>query len=109
MSNYVSPHDVHSPKDRWNLIAVLDEATMDDCALAIGRWELEARIALRWNGGSDSAIGNPQSRGIPTWFILPEKYRKVVLEGAGLSEDKYNLARGIFHDLCPYNELPAGK
>jgi hypothetical protein len=38
---------------------------------------------LRWNGDSEDqrfpGIGNPQSRGVPTWFILPEEIAEVVI------------------------------
>ena len=42
------------------------------------------KIGIRWNiaysewddyrkqNGQDECIGNPQSRGIPTWFVLPD-------------------------------------
>ncbi len=34
-------------------------------------------LAIRWNGRADAEIGNPQSRGLATWFIVPRQ-----LEGA---------------------------
>jgi hypothetical protein len=38
------------------------------------------RIGIRWNGGDDGpGIGNPQSRGNATWFILPEELAEVIL------------------------------
>lgn len=42
------------------------------------------KLGIRWNiaysewddyrkqNGQDECIGNPQSRGIPTWFVLPD-------------------------------------
>jgi hypothetical protein len=45
------------------------------------RWDGDPAVAVRWNGG-DSApfqgLGNPQSRGIPTWFILPDSIADLV-------------------------------
>jgi hypothetical protein len=43
-------------------------------------WEGRERIGIRWNGGDDGpGIGNPQSRGNATWFILPEELEEVIL------------------------------
>src|SRR5439155_8708453 len=77
VGKYVTPEEVVSPKRHWSLIAVLDDD--DRSTLAIGRWDGEAVLAMRWNGNKDNPIGNPQSRGLATWFILPEKYWEGVL------------------------------
>lgn len=95
-SAIVSPHDVHSPKEHWNLIAVLDEGKQDRGALAVGRWDGEPVLAIRWNGTPDNIIGTPQSRGIPTWFIVPRKWNEALLEHSGLPSDKVTLARNFF-------------
>lgn len=94
--SYISPNHVLSPKLHWSLIAVLDDEGEYQSALAIGRWNGKPVLGMRWNGGSENNLGNPQSRGIPTWFIIPDKYREAVLEGAGLSEDKMTLVRTFF-------------
>lgn len=48
------------------------------------KWENTYKLGIRWNiaysewddyrkqNGQDECIGNPQSRGIPTWFVLPD-------------------------------------
>ena len=28
-------------------------------------------LAMRWNGNKENPLGNPQSRGLSTWFIVP--------------------------------------
>ena len=100
MKNFIRPEDVHSPKQHWNLIAVLDDGigngAHNNCALAIGRWDKQPVLAIRWNGNDDNPIGNPQSRGFPTWFIVPEKYREALLQQGGLAPDKLTLARSFF-------------
>lgn len=71
-TNYISPADVISPKLHWSLIAVLEDEGPQEIALAVGRWDNKPVLAIRWNGDNDgNPIGNPQSRGLPTWFILP--------------------------------------
>ena len=96
VSKGVRPGDVHSPKAKWNLIAVLDDGNDDGCALAIGRWAGVPVLAMRWNGDDQNPIGNPQSRGIPTWFIVPKKYNEALLQGGGITADKLSLARTFF-------------
>lgn len=100
MKNFIRPEDVHSPKQHWSLIAVLDDGigngSHNNCALAIGRWDKQPVLAIRWNGNDGNPIGNPQSRGLPTWFIVPEKYREALLQQGGLTSDKLTLARSFF-------------
>jgi len=86
---------VLSPKRHWVLVAVLDEGSEEDSALALGRWDNKPVLAMRWNGSNDNPIGNPQSRGFPTWFVVPEEYRKEILK-ALIEEDKRSLARNFF-------------
>ncbi len=99
--SYIKPTDVHSPKLRWVLIAVLDEAKEGDCALALGRWDGEVTLAMRWNGHDDNPIGNPQSRGLPTYFRVPAKYHEALLTSGTLSPDKLILARSFILEPSP--------
>ena len=92
----ILPEDANSPRQRWSLIDVLDDGKNDKGALAIGRWDNKPVLAMRWNGDEDNPIGNPQSRGLATWFILPEKYIEAVLRLGGLSSNKVALARSFF-------------
>ena len=93
----VPPEEVLSPKAHWGLVAVLDDGSQDGsgagCALAVGRWDGKPVLALRWNGDQNNTIGNPQSRGIPTWFIIPDKFNEAILTSGGLAADKLAVAR----------------
>jgi len=51
---------------------------------------------MRWNGTKDNQIGSPQSRGIPTWFIVPAKYQEAILQSGSITNDKLALVRGFF-------------
>jgi hypothetical protein len=43
-------------------------------------WDSERCIGFRWNGTSERPLGNPQSRGLPTWTILDRRLHKAVTE-----------------------------
>jgi hypothetical protein len=90
---YIKPADVVSPKVHWSLIDVLLDRGEGDCAYALGIWDGERRIGFRWNGTSESELGNPQSRGLPTWTMLDPEMHKQILEQ--LPPDKLAIARGF--------------
>ena len=89
--SYISPTDCHSPRAHWNLVTVLDDRGPNDTSLAVGRWDGNPCLAIRWNGCDGARVGNPQSRGLPTWFILPGDYAEKILVLLPLA--KQNLAR----------------
>jgi len=88
---YIRPSEVRSPKAYWHLFAVLVDRGPGDCAFALGEWNGKPRIGFRWNGTRENPIGNPQSRGLPTWTMLdPEFHEKVI---AWLPDEKKAMAR----------------
>jgi hypothetical protein len=93
---YIPATDVLSPKKQWSLIAVLEDNGPNQASLALGRWDNKLCLAMRWNGTADNPIGNPQSRGLPTWFIVPEGYVEAILGADTLTADKLSLARNFF-------------
>jgi len=107
MSNYITPDKVDSPRRNWRLIRVLQTGEQPDTygrrvAVAIGTWRGEddengrTVLAMRWNGDDDWPIGNPQSRGLPTWFIIPERLNDAVIDT--LSKDDQILVRSLLKD-----------
>ena len=91
--SYINPKDVKSPKNKWTLIDVLYDGGEAEDALAVGEWDGRRVLASRWNGSDENEIGNPQSRGIATWFILPDRYNEPLL--ATLPENKQMIARAL--------------
>ena len=77
---YVKPDLVTSPKGRISDLEVIYDGGEGSWSLARMKWDGEESVGLRWNGGSDDHIGNPQSRGVPTWFILPDEIARVVID-----------------------------
>jgi hypothetical protein len=91
---YTPPEVVTSPRRQWSLISVLDDPkSAGKCVMALGKWEDKPVLALRWNGTRENPIGNPQSRGLPTWFILPERFNVPLI--AQLPADKRALVKAI--------------
>ena len=114
---YVKPQDVHSPKSQWTLVHVLFDGGPGPTgsSLAIGRWDNEPVLAMRWNGSEENPLGNPQSRGLPTWFIVPAQHWKQILETKqfDFSEQKIEFARKFlefervyFLSPCPNPACP---
>ena len=76
---YIKPFEVVSPKALWQLDEVLFDFGAGNGAYALGLWEGRPRIGYRWNGSDANPIGNPQSRGLPTWTMLgPELHEAVI-------------------------------
>jgi hypothetical protein len=76
---HVPAERVRSPKAHWQLFEVVLDGGEGGCAYALGEWDGEPRIGFRWNGNRANPIGNPQSRGLPTWTMLdPELHDAVI-------------------------------
>jgi hypothetical protein len=92
MPDYKEPAEVTSPRRHWTLLMVIDPGHEGTLALCVGRWDNESCLGMRWNGEQGSPIGNPQSRGIPTWFIIPAgKYANAIIDS--LPVDQKQMAR----------------
>jgi hypothetical protein len=82
---YIDPALVTSPKGAISDLEIIHDGGeqqntegMPDgwkvgWSLAKLKWHGSPTYAMRWNGGTNvnSPLGNPQSRGIATWFVLP--------------------------------------
>lgn len=94
----MKPSEVRSPREHWTLIEVLyDGADDPGDSLAVGEWDGARRLAARWNGGP-KGIGNPQSRGLPTWFVIPPRYNRAVLDSFDAKElppNKRTIAKAL--------------
>lgn len=89
MPDYVAAEDVKSPRRHWSLIAVLDDPKKPKtCVLALGLWKGQPRLAMRWNGFEGMPLGNPQSRGIPTWFIIGDQFNDVLIDSLASDETR---------------------
>lgn len=101
---YHDPATVWSPRDCIDNVQLLYDGGLTDVySLAIVTWEGQDRIGIRWNvnqrewaepakaAGTVRCVGEPNSRGYPTWFILPENFLSSLLASndriAGIVKD----------------------
>ena len=61
---------VVSPKSKVSHVEVIYDN--GEFAIAALQWNKKNRIAIRWNGSSDS-LGYPQSHSHSTWFVIPKE------------------------------------
>ena len=93
---YQDPKKVDSPRGRWRTIEVLWDGGDGGDSLAVGMWDGSPALAMRWNGSAKKqGVGHPQSRGLPTWFILPDWSYVGVLEEAELDPQVLSRAKAI--------------
>lgn len=105
---YIDPKTVLAPKNSVSDVEVVFNTgpTKNSWSVARLRWEGEPAVGVRWNGGEDEngSKGNPQSRGNPTWFIVPAELAGRVLEEAE------HLARQTSQSLAAgYREMAKDK
>jgi len=78
---YIEPATVWAPRVAVRSVEVLHNTGPGGWSAARVNWEQEDRIGIRWNGSEqEGGVGNPQSRGNATWFILPRELETVVLD-----------------------------
>ena len=91
---YVKPENVCSPKKTISGVKILlDQGKgKDKFSIASLIWDNKSRIGIRWNG-DDYSVGQPQSHGVPTWFILPKEIALSYAETINNVEMKAAIAR----------------
>lgn len=103
---YIDPHTVLSPRNRVGSVDILYNSGPCPGSWSVALIEydgLAGRIGIRWNGSEgESGIGNPQSRGKPTWFVVPDEFGPVVRE---VAEQLSNAQQGGL--LAGYREMAA--
>ena len=101
---YVDPMAVRSPRKLVRAVEVLFNSAPGKGGWSLARldWDGQARLGIRWNGDADSSLGNPQSHGLPMWFLLPVELEPVLLDW--VEERSYSQPGGL---LERYREMAA--
>ena len=83
MNGYTDPHDATSPRNRLRRHTPIFDDGRGSYSLALLDWDDGEYVGIRWNGNlDDEPAGNPNSRGNPTWFVLPPEVGRAVLSWA---------------------------
>ncbi|HXB22310.1 MAG TPA: hypothetical protein VNV88_13055 [Candidatus Solibacter sp.] len=108
--SYVDPKTVLSPKGSVSDVQVIFNVGPVEGSWSVAKlvWQGESAVGIRWNGDEKRKTGTPQSRGNPTWFIVPWELAPRVLEEAErlASQANQNLAAG-YRDMAADNEREA--
>lgn len=78
---YTKPEKVNSPQNRLSSVNVIYDGGEGSYSVANIEWDGQKAVGIRWNGGNEGPFpgeGNPQSRGYPTWFVLPDGIAEIV-------------------------------
>lgn len=74
---YIDPETVIAPRSRVTSVEVLYNA--GEWSVARLEYDGQECLGIRWNGSDqEPGIGNPQSHGKPTWFVVPSELADVV-------------------------------
>lgn len=77
--SYLHPDTVVAPQNRLASVEVLYNSGPDGGSLARLEFDGEECLGMRWNGSEEEpGIGNPQSGGRPTWFVLPKELADII-------------------------------
>ncbi len=81
--SYIDPVNVISPRNFVRSVDVIYSSGPGGWAVALLEYDGRPSVAIRWNGSEqEPGIGNPQSRGRPTWFVVPDELATAVRDRA---------------------------
>lgn len=81
--SYVKPEEVLSPRNHvGGVVEVIHDPGEGGMAVARIIYDEEEVLAARWNGNDEKPLGNPVSRGKPTWFVVHNYAAKQVEHAA---------------------------
>ncbi len=106
---YIDPQTVLSPRNRVGSVQVIYNGGPGSWSVARIDYDGEERLGFRWNGSKDEpGIGTPQSRGKPTWEILPMDLAEVVQERVEqLQDSRYAELRSAYREMAADREREA--
>jgi hypothetical protein len=81
---YHDPKTVLSPREMVKSVEIAYDAGPVPGSWSVAKltWGDSPAVGIRWNGDDRSSKGLPQTRGNPTWFIVPDELADTVLAAA---------------------------
>jgi hypothetical protein len=116
---YIDPSEVTSPQANISRVRPIIDKGAGEWSAALITWNRSPAVGLRWNGEEMEGRktphpGNPQSRGLPIWFIVPDEVAPGVLQallkhGLGGGDIDADLARQwVEEELQRWNVAETG-
>jgi len=110
---YIDPSKVISPKASVSSVRVIEDKGEGSYSVARLTYDGKSVLACRWNGGEEEPSGHPNSRGIPTWFIIPDEMDMDIISGVFLRAKKerihiyeeLNIIRNLFKSKKTTTEI----
>jgi hypothetical protein len=101
---YIDPDTVVAPRRRLTAVEVLHNA--GEWSVARLEYDGEECLGIRWNGSEqEPGIGNPQSHGKPTWFVVPGELAEVIrAEIEKFGNSKHAALVGAYREMAEDQE-----
>lgn len=110
MYKYHNPSSVKSPRHSISQVKPLFDGGIGDKPYSIAKitWQGADCIGIRWNvsngewdddskkSGEVTCLGEPNSRGYPTWFVLPNMFLQELVSGEG---NLFDRVRGALEEI----------
>ena len=94
-AGYIKPDNVVSPKGRFKKVDILYDGGEGDWAMAIGFWDDHPTLFLRFNGTNEQPLGQPSSRGYPSFMVMPDPLWAGALEFDQIEPSKRVRAKAL--------------
>jgi hypothetical protein len=100
MMAYIDPDTVVAPRSRVTAVEVVHNA--GEWSVARLEYDGEECLGIRWNGNErEPGIGNPQSHGRPTWFVVPDELAEVIrAEIEKFGNSKHAVLVGAYKEMA---------
>jgi len=88
------PEKVTSPRSSWQLVNVIwsgpdsEPPNKTIWSMAMGYYDGDPVLTIRWDGETDEHKGMPISTGHPVWFVLPGELYEMLMKTVYVPEEK---------------------
>ncbi len=99
---YINPETVLAPRNRIKSTEVLYNGGEGEWSVARLEFDDHECLGMRWNGADGQpGIGNPQSHGQPTWFVIPDTLADIIREQVeGFGDSKHAELLSAYREMA---------